>query len=127
VEEFGSYTTDQLYNYLGLSNQELPYFNSRIDPTGVFDPWTNEGNKFYANEQNTCPLIPKWHQLVGIAKMVTLSFDAKPTLLMDEVGLGKTLQVAGFIAVITYFREFYKQYKCFPGHFSKQMLCEERI
>jgi len=44
-------------------------------------------------------------------------FDGKATLLMDGVGLGKTMQAVGTIACLSYYHEYYQQKGDYPGHF----------
>ena len=61
------------------------------------------------NESALRPLAPRWHQLVGIVKIVMQAFKGEPLMLMDEVGVGKTLQLVGAIATLTFFRDFYEK------------------
>jgi len=50
--------------------------------------------------------------------MLTNVFARKPVLLMDDVGIGKTMQVVGLIAMLVYYHEYHNEHKKFPGHFS---------
>ncbi|KAI5993055.1 hypothetical protein F5J12DRAFT_698839, partial [Pisolithus orientalis] len=61
-----------------------------------------------------------WHQLIGIYCMLESVFKGKPILLMDGVGLGKTLQVLGVIVCLTYYWYVYMKKKAFPGDFAGQ-------
>ena len=50
--------------------------------------------------------------------MMNLAFIAEPVVLMDEVGLGKTLQIIAIVACLAYYRDYYHQKKYIPGAFS---------
>jgi hypothetical protein len=52
--------------------------------------------------------------------MMHLNFQNLPILLMDDVGVGKTLQLVGFIALLTYFRAYYDEHGSFPGEFGER-------
>jgi len=118
VEEFRSKTPDELWTMLGLSNTKaLPDFNTTIDPHG-HNPWEHP-EYMEKNAETLRPMAPRWHQLVGIVKLVEQAFRGEPLMLMDEVGIGKTMQVFGCISVITFFREFYAEHGYFPGAFIK--------
>jgi len=113
VEDFAEYTTDALWAYLGVS--KIPFFNERYDLLNGQDGWS-DAKVAEEIQQHGEWLVPRWHQLVGIAKMLTNAFEGKPVLLMDDVGIGKTLQVVGLVAVLSYYREYHLQHKKFPGH-----------
>ena len=53
--------------------------------------------------------------------MLERAFDGKPVLLMDGVGLGKTLQVIGMIACLVFYHESFKKAGKFPGHFGQSL------
>jgi hypothetical protein len=120
VEEWQEKSEDELWSMLGLPEKRLPLFNEKIDMHGLHDPWDTEDKKWFddpANQGRITPLAPRWHQLVGIYKMLDHAFKGKPILLMDEVGLGKTLQVVGVIAVLAFYRAFHDENGRFPGAF----------
>lgn len=119
TEEFGTMAEPDLWHYLGFAEQRIPFFNERIDPIGKETPWSKEGMDFFANPANGELLVPRWHQLVGICKMVQNAFEGKPILLMDEVGLGKTLQAAAVMAILAFYRQVKKETGHFLGHFGK--------
>jgi hypothetical protein len=54
------------------------------------------------------PILPFWHQLAGICTVLAHSFThsigvpGTPTMLCDEVGLGKTTQILGVIQMIAH-------------------------
>ncbi|KAG1836505.1 P-loop containing nucleoside triphosphate hydrolase protein [Suillus subalutaceus] len=115
VEEFKSMSEDNLWTVLGLPEKRIPFFNALQDPYGNCDPWTEDGQNWLKDPANGEPLALRWHQLVGLAKMVKNAFEGKPILLMDDVGLGKTIQVTALIALLAFYREFYTIHNCFPG------------
>ncbi|KAG2747793.1 hypothetical protein P692DRAFT_201716179 [Suillus brevipes Sb2] len=119
VEEFNGMSEDQLWTILGLPEKRIPFFNLVQDPYGNCDPWTEEGQKWLKDPANGEPLALHWHQLVGVAKMMKNAFLGIPILLMDDVGLGKTIQVTALIALLAFYREFYIVHNRFPGKIGK--------
>jgi hypothetical protein len=117
VEDFSTMPEDKLWAILGLPNKIIPFFNERRDPTGAHDPWLKDDEEWFRDPANTTPLALRWHQLVGVVKMVLNAFEAKPILQMDGVGLGKTIQMVAFIAVLVFFHEYHNANGCFPGAF----------
>jgi len=116
VEEFSTKSMDDLWALLGLNKTKtLPDFNDKIDPN-AHNYWSNP-EYMTANESSLRPLAPRWHQLVGIVKIVVQAFKGEPLMLMDQVGVGKTLQLVGAIAIFTFFRDFYDKNQSFPGGF----------
>lgn len=119
VEEFASKSMDDLWALLGLQKTKaLPDFNDRID-VNTHNYWTDM-EYMTENQSNLRPLSPRWHQLVGIVKIVLQAFKGEPLMLMDQVGVGKTLQLVGAIVIFTFFRDFYTENKKFPGGFGKR-------
>ncbi len=47
--------------------------------------------------------------------------DQSPLLLMDQVGIGKTMQLVGLIAVIAYFIDYHDKNHKFPGAYGKHL------
>ncbi|KAJ7914639.1 P-loop containing nucleoside triphosphate hydrolase protein [Mycena leptocephala] len=122
LEEYSHLSVDQLWVLLGLPDKAIPFFNTKLDPTGLHNPWTEEGNAFFEDDRNSkINLTPRWHQLVGLYKMMNMAFIAEPVVLMDEVGLGKTLQIIALVACLAYYRDYYHQKKYFPGAFKHRM------
>ncbi|KAG1737029.1 P-loop containing nucleoside triphosphate hydrolase protein [Suillus lakei] len=117
VEEFKDMSEDDLWTLLGIPEQRLPFFNALQDPYGNHDPWTDEGEEWLKDSGERLAL--RWHQLVGVAKMVQNAFAGVPILLMDEVGLGKTIQITALIAVLAFYREYYMTHRRFPGKIGK--------
>ena len=115
VEEFADRSMAELWGFLGVTR--LPFFNEWFDLLNSEDGWS-DAETAARIQQSGEPLRPRWHQLVGIIKMLTNVFAGKPVLLMDDVGIGKTMQVVGLIAMLAYYREYHDEHKRFPGYFS---------
>jgi hypothetical protein len=104
-----------------LSEKKLPFFQVWSDPDAVTDPWSKEGQQWLDNLTNLIQsLAPWWHQLVSILKMIDRVLDCEPVMLMDGVGVGKTMQAVGLIACLAHYREHYRKHRKFPGKFGKQ-------
>ncbi|KAH9848945.1 hypothetical protein C2E23DRAFT_687749, partial [Lenzites betulinus] len=109
VEAYYELGVDDIARALGLASPELPFFNPLQDPVGELDPWSEAG--LAALHLATAePLKPMWHQWVGILKITDNLFDRKNILVMDEVGVGKTLQAVGAVAMFEYQRLHFQQY-----------------
>ena len=120
VENLKNATEDDLWQWLGFADKKIPYFQEFTDPNALIDPWSDIGVKWLADPASTRePLRPRWHQLVGIYRMLELVFDGSPVLLMDGVGIGKTFQVIGLIASLAYYTKYYEKVGKFPGAFGK--------
>jgi hypothetical protein len=120
TEDLATLTEDHLWTHLGLDKKRLPFFSEFTDPDAIIEPWTEDGEKWLASESsNREALRPRWHQLVGIYRMLQRAFEGKSVLLMDGVGIGKTFQVIGFIACLSHFHWHYDVHKKFPGAFGK--------
>ncbi|KZP14431.1 hypothetical protein FIBSPDRAFT_686255, partial [Athelia psychrophila] len=116
TERYKEYTRDDVLNALGIPDGRMPSFNAFLDPKGEKTYWRDRG--WFEDDANVkLPCNPRWHQLIGMLALLDSAFNGKNILLMDEVGLGKTMQVAGVVALVTYFREFYAEKKDFPGAF----------
>ncbi|KAG2336606.1 hypothetical protein BDR05DRAFT_896483 [Suillus weaverae] len=123
VEQYNNMSEDDLWALLGLPEKQIPFFNLLHDPYGDCDPWTEDGQAWL--KENGEPLALRWHQLVGLVKMVKNAFCGMPVLLMDEVGLGKTIQVTALIAVLSFYREFYAVHNRFPGQIGRLLLLND--
>lgn len=119
VEDLANLTKDELWTALGFEKEKtLPFFQEFTDPDAAINPWSEEGEKWLGDTNSARePLRPRWHQLVGIFRMLQRAFDGMPVLLMDGVGIGKTFQVIGFLACLAYYHRFYAKNSKFPGHF----------
>lgn len=123
VEEYQSCDEGVLWTMLGLPSFKLPFFNDMQDPAGVHTPWTDAGKSFFTDTKEVKrKLSPRWHQLVGLLKLLVCSFDGLPVLLMDEVGLGKTMQAISLVTTLCYYRQYFSEHSSFPGIFSELAL-----
>ena len=119
IEEFQKMSRDDLWNVLGLLKGSLPFFNMLEDPSGINDPWTPEGREWFQDGRNGQAIEIRWHQLIGVLKMLLNAFADKPSLNMDDIGLGKTIQVTMFIVILAYYWDYYTSHGSFPGIFSE--------
>lgn len=127
VEQFQEWEPEELWRALGREDKQLPYFNLYEHPNGEFDPWSTEFDTWLDEQENSNDpewreLTPRWHQLVGILKMLINTFEGRPVLLMDEVGVGKTMQVLGYIAMRAFLYEAHNAHGRYPGVFGKSLL-----
>ncbi|KAI6029961.1 hypothetical protein BKA83DRAFT_4489870 [Pisolithus microcarpus] len=120
VEDLGKFTEDELWAHLGLKEKKaIPMFQKYTDPDAAIEPWTDEGERWLNSpDSGREPLRARWHQLVGIFRMLQRAFQGDAVLLMDGVGIGKTFQVIGFIACLAWFRSHFEVHKKFPGSFA---------
>ncbi|KAI0642173.1 hypothetical protein C8Q79DRAFT_984404 [Trametes meyenii] len=98
VEAYEHLRVPDIVSALGLPNEQLPFFLDKIDMVGSEDAWSEQGQRALKGP-NASALKPFWHQWVGILKMIDNMFEGRSTLLLDGVGIGKTLQVIGFLAM----------------------------
>lgn len=121
VENLQHKTMDDIWNDYALGSvKAVPGFNTRADPSGKMDPWTPEGIRYLENpESDAVPFAPQWHQLLGATGMLLRRFRGRSTLLMDEVGVGKTMQVIVLQMFLIYLRTYKQVHKTYPPLFSK--------
>ncbi|KAG1786495.1 P-loop containing nucleoside triphosphate hydrolase protein, partial [Suillus variegatus] len=118
VEEYAGCSVDDLWQQLGV--QQLPFFQTCTDPDGMISPWTEEGQAWLDDTVNGVKLAPRWHQLVGILRMVDRALMGEPVMLMDGVGIGKTMQAVAVVASLAHYQEYYKKHNRFPGKFASR-------
>lgn len=118
VEAYAKLTLDEVWERLGLPDKHIPGFNKVQDRIGGFDAWSPEGQAGLKSDRAT-PLELRWHQAIGVLKAMDNGMHGKPVLLMDEVGVGKTMQAVAYCALYSYFREYYAKHKEFPGMWSE--------
>lgn len=117
VEEYQRFSIKELWTMLGRPDQTVPSFNAKQDPDGHHNAWSDDGAKWLQASSNGIPLNLRWHQIVGVMKMMENGFSGKPVLLMDGVGLGKTIQVSAYIALLSWYRDHFEIHGKFPGNF----------
>lgn len=120
VEHLQNKTSQELYNMLGFNDAKIPFLVSEVpvDADLAALPRADDDDDDIAPAIQvplSRPFTLKWHQLVGVVKMVERALTSGPVVLMDDVGLGKTVQVLAFFAVIAYYRNFHSETKRYPG------------
>ncbi|KAG2335631.1 hypothetical protein BDR05DRAFT_898054 [Suillus weaverae] len=121
VEEYNECSEDDLWEHLGFPEKKLPFFQTRTDPDAAIDPWSEGGQQWLDNPQSQAQnLAPRWHQLVGILRLIDRVLDGRLVMLMDGVGVGKTMQAVGLIACLAHYREHYRKHGKFPGKFAQR-------
>lgn len=119
TEKFGDCDLDTMHKLIGLAEDgHIPGFNTTDDPTGQTDPWTPEGKAVRSSEVAVA-LQLKWHQLVGLLRLLENLLKAMSMLLMDEVGVGKTAQGLALIAMYASYFDHYDKNQRFPGMFGE--------
>ncbi len=116
VEHLKDKTPEELYGMLGLEKYSIPFLKEKItmDPDGSGDL-----EVLSTGAVTTEGFSLRWHQLVGVTKMVERAMNSEPVLLMDDVGLGKTVQVLGLFAMLAYYRSYHKKHNRYPGIWGK--------
>lgn len=117
VEDFQDKTPGELYAMLGLEKPSIPFFQEQIT---VESEISGQLGELEGSSAATEGFSLRWHQLVAVVKMMERAFTSQPILLMDDVGLGKTVQVLAFFAMLAYYREMYSQLQKYPGIWGKQ-------
>ncbi|KAG1741027.1 P-loop containing nucleoside triphosphate hydrolase protein [Suillus occidentalis] len=122
VEEYAECSMDDLWQQLGLDqSKQLPFFQTYTDPNDVISPWSEDGQAWLDDALNEKSILaPRWHQLVGILRMIDRALLGEPVMLMDGVGIGKTMQAVGVIACLAHYHDYYKMHGMFPGKFASR-------
>lgn len=106
VEHLSKKTYDDLIKDLNLVSESgapktFPQFNEMYDPnTPAATPWNEAEWTKASAAAHLEELKPRWHQVVGVHKMVANAVKGLPTMVMDDVGVGKTMQAVGLITVL---------------------------
>ncbi|EJD34499.1 hypothetical protein AURDEDRAFT_176446 [Auricularia subglabra TFB-10046 SS5] len=118
---------EELYRMLGSLDGHIPnvvrYIHPRPEVNAFADSaseegkiWARELAKVKANQPSELlPFSLQHHQLVGVIVLVELYFKGETGLLLDDVGLGKTIQALVFCAVVAWYHDYYEKYNEFPG------------
>jgi hypothetical protein len=115
VEHLQSKTPEELYLMLGFKDGKIPFLVDQIDVEGVLAALPQADDVAPKRLTTMQPFAMKWHQLVAVVKMMECALTSLPVMLMDDVGIGKTLEVIAFFAVLAYYRKFYSETKRYPG------------
>ena len=104
VKHLAQKTLPELLKALNCVDKDvttLPDFNTAFDTNDVaVSPWDKDEWEKIVGTPRVQPLSVRWHQAVGIYKMIENGIAEKPVLLMDDVGVGKTLQATGLITAL---------------------------
>ncbi|KAF8810163.1 hypothetical protein BYT27DRAFT_7254104 [Phlegmacium glaucopus] len=131
VEEYQDWSRERLWVALGLVGGSgtdgvgvgvgveptLPFFMTVQDPDGLHDPWKEP--EWFKIPNNVVPFQPHWHQVVGILKALKNAMLGIPLLQGDDIGLGKTLQIASLISTLAFYHKYHQHKKAFPGIFGE--------
>ena len=118
TEMHAELSLDDVNAALGLIKGHFEGLNRTEDPDGLLDGWTEQGRKMLASDR-ALPLEPRWHQRIGVLRMLECLFARLPVLLMDEVGVGKTAQAICLLAIYVWYVSHHNAKGCFPGKFSE--------
>jgi len=124
-------SADELWDMLGCTDRFIPGMARVLDRTGSHTLTNRSQRPQVLREMDTAlgrilsgeedekweKFTLKWHQLVGVVRMVELCFAGKPCLLMDEVGVGKTVETLAAIAALAHLHNFYQDYGHYPRAF----------
>ncbi|KAI0363031.1 hypothetical protein BV20DRAFT_916401, partial [Pilatotrama ljubarskyi] len=116
VEEYRELDVADVQRAFALPTPHLPFFNKKQDLAAVHAPWSPEGREALKAPEAT-ELRPFWHQWIGILKLVDNMMHGRSTLIMDQVGVGKTMQAVGLIAMYEWLRRYHAQHHRYPDHF----------
>lgn len=117
VEHLKGLTPGELYQLLGLERHSIPFFRQ-----GNVREVSGELGEMETSATTTEGTSLRWHQLVGVVRILERSIKSEPVLLMDDVGLGKTVEVLALFAMLTYYREFYNKHGQYPGLWGERNL-----
>ncbi|KAI9064569.1 hypothetical protein FKP32DRAFT_1602933 [Trametes sanguinea] len=89
IEQFKDLTIADMQALLALPEATFPFFSLKV-PNGQEDLWSVEG-RLALEDPNAPDLRPFWHQWVGVTKIMHNMMQWLPTLVLDQVGVGKTI------------------------------------
>ena len=123
VEHLKHKNPAELYALLGLEKHSIPFFR---EDGAVEQDVSGDLGELESSATTTEGTSLRWHQLVGTVRALERAATSDPVLLMDDVGLGKTVQVIAIFAMLAFYREYYKKNKRYPGDWgeSSAFTCE---
>ena len=103
TEAYEKLTEAELYKRLGIADEKMPFWNDYFDKSGFLNSWTDPYIDWKAlaakeGEKDIIEMKLRWHQLVGLVKLVDSMMAKENILIMVGVGVGKTYEA---IALIT--------------------------
>lgn len=124
VEHLKDKTPAELYQLLGLDKHSIPFFKEEAVEQDV----SGDLGELETSATTTEGTSLRWHQLVGTVRALERATTSEPVLLMDGVGLGKTVQVIAIFAMLAYYREYFKANRRYPGLWgeSSAFACKRR-
>lgn len=105
--------------------ETLPFLNEYFDKDSNQTLWSKNEESIYWFDEAAQTKDPEkqltlfWHQFVGITHIVDQLFQGHGTLLADEVGLGKLLQVIVVMTMLMWQCQVYEETGDFTGLWSK--------
>jgi hypothetical protein len=120
IDGYENKSRQDILKQLGIADGPWPHFNDSYDSVGQRNP-SSHPSVFRPGEAppEIKPLRLRWDQLVGVARAVDNAFKGHPLALCDEVGFGKTIQLAAVIAILRWFRATFSRYGKFPGAYGE--------
>lgn len=121
--EYDGMSVEVLAKALGIEESKgvpiIPGLAEFLDIANNYSEKANpvEFRKACETHGHTIRLNVREHQLAGIHKILSNAFLGRGLLLMDEVGLGKTLQLIAAMIIMVAFREHFLKTGDFPGDF----------
>lgn len=101
-------TEDEVFRVLAFPDGRPPQWNVSLHPDDTRDSWdlSDEALQAFHADPEMSLLKLQWHQGVGICAMADMIFTSTEVehsgrfLLCDAVGLGKTCQIFGILALV---------------------------
>lgn len=113
TEHLAEKTVEELARMIGLPSPQIPRFNTK-DNRSTYDTWTAEGQA--AVESAEAPTLAMfWHQWAGVVKIVHNLLHWRNLILMDGVGVGKTMQATASMCMMDWVRMQQEEQKLSPA------------
>ncbi|KAI0362847.1 hypothetical protein BV20DRAFT_959460, partial [Pilatotrama ljubarskyi] len=118
VEEYKHLTIEDIIACFALESPRIPIFADKVDMHGIEDPWSPGGQR-NLTLPGASELRLFWHQWIACLKMADAMFEGRNILLMDGVGVGKTIEATATIGLYEWLRVYRKQRGAFPMRFGE--------